>query len=91
MLYYLIEWVHAGEDELWRAYLEMDEQGCLRRRVDAYRIGLYYPFELDSSPMDPRELAGSDGSVSPLRKVHFDDIWEQALQSGSFMGMMGSF
>lgn len=90
MQYYMIEWDHEEQDEPWRVYLEMDRYGCLCRKVEAYRIGIYETFEdLDTPPMDPRELAGSEGHISKITRAQFDDIWTHSREtaSGGFMGM----
>lgn len=66
MQYYVIEWDREEEDEPWRLYLELDSRGSLRRKVEVYRIGLYQPFDdLDTPPVDPRQLAGSEGQRHP--------------------------
>ena len=89
MQYYMIQWDHEEEDEPWRLYLEMDSRGSLRRKVEVYRIGLYQPFDaLDTPPVDPRQLAGADGSVTQLTRAQFADIWEQSREMpDGFMGM----
>ena len=89
MQYYVIEWEHEAEDEPWRLYLELDRSGSLRRKVEVFRIGLYQPYgDLDTAPLDPRELAGSEGHVSQLTRVQFEDIWTQSREMpDGFMGM----
>ena len=89
MQYYMIEWDHEEPDEPWKLYLELDSRGCLRRKVEVYRIGLYEPFDdLATPPMDPRQLAGEDGNVTALNRVQFEDIREQSRQMpDGFMGM----
>lgn len=90
MQYYMIEWDHEDFDEPWRVYLELDDHGALCRRVDAYRMGLYEAYEdLNTPPMDPREIAGGDGNLSPLNRIQFQDIWDQSQQTPS--DMMGLF
>ena len=38
--------------------------------------------------MDPREAAGSEGNVTALNRVQFEDIWDQSRQMpDGFMGM----
>ena len=38
--------------------------------------------------MDPRQLAGSEGSVTQLTRAQFADIWEQSREMpDGFMGM----
>ena len=89
MQYYMIEWEHEEEDEPWKLYLELDSRGCPRRKVEAYRVGLYQSYDdLDEPPMDPRQAAGSEGNVTALNRVQFDDIWEHSRQMpDGFMGM----
>lgn len=90
MQYYMIEWENEEADDPWRVYLELDRYGCLCRKVEVYRVGVYESFEdLESSPMDPRELAGSEGNLTQITRVQFEDIWTQSreLTSGSFMNM----
>ncbi len=89
MQYYMIEWDHEEEDEPWRIYLEMDRQGCLCRKVEVYRVGIYQAFEdLDTRPMDPREIAGSEGNVNKLTRPQFEEIWTQSREMpDGFMGM----
>ena len=89
MQYYVIEWDREEEDEPWRLYLELDSRGSLRRKVEVYRIGLYQPCDdLDTPPVDPRQLAGSEGSVTQLTRAQFADIWEQSREMpDGFMGM----
>ena len=90
MQYYMIEWDHEEEDEPWKLYLELDSRGCPRRKVEAYRVS---PTENMSdrswmATMDPRQAAGSEGNVTALNRVQFDDIWEQSRQMpDGFMGM----
>ena len=57
--------------------------------MEAYRVGLYQSYDdLDEPPMDPRQAAGSEGNVTALNRVQFDDIWEQSRQMpDGFMGM----
>ena len=90
MQYYMIEWDREEPDEVWRLYLELDSQGCLRRKVEVYRMGLYQPSEiLDSPPTDPRQLAEEDGAVTSLNRIQFEDIWEQSrTMPDSFMGIL---
>ena len=79
MQYYMIEWEHEEEDEPWKLYLELDSRGCPRRKVEAYRVGLYESYDdLDEPPMDPRQAAGSEGNVTALNRGQFDDIWERS-------------
>ena len=89
MQYYMIEWEHEEEDEPWKLYLELDSRGGPRRKVEAYRVGLYpSDADLDEPPMHPRQAAGSEGNVTALNRVQFDDIWEQSRQMpDGFMGM----
>ena len=62
---------------------------CLRRKVEVYRVGLYESFDdLDTPPVDPRQLAGEEGDVTALNRIQFDDVWEQSRQMpDGFMGM----
>ena len=89
MQYYMIEWEHEEEDEPWKLYLELDSRGCPPRKVEASRVGLSQSYDdLDEPPMDPRQAAGSEGNVTALNRVQFDDIWEQSRQMpDGFMGM----
>lgn len=89
MQYYMIEWEHEAEDEPWRVYLEMDRHGCLCRKIETYRVGIYETFdELDTPPMDPREIAGSEGHVTQLNRAQFDELWAQSREMpDGFMGM----
>ena len=89
MQYYMIEWDHEEPDEPWKLYLELDSRGCLRRKVAVYRVGLYESFDdLDTPPVDPRQLAGEEGDVASLNRIQFDDVWEQSRQMpDGFMGM----
>ena len=89
MQYYRIEWDHEEEDEPWKLYLELDSRGCPRRKVEVFRVGLYQSYDdLDEPPTDPRQAAGSEGNVTALNRVQFDDIWEQSRQMpDGFMGM----
>ena len=89
MQYYMIEWDHEEPDEPWKLYLELDSRGCLRRKVEVYRVGLYESFDdLDTPPVDPRQLAGPEGSVTQLNRAQFADIWEQSREMpDGFMGM----
>ena len=90
MQYYMIEWDHEEPDEPWKLYRELDSRGCLRRKVEVYRIGLYEPCDdLATPPMDPRQLAGEDGNVTALNRVQFEDIWEQSRQMPD--GLMGMY
>ena len=90
MQYYMIEWDHEEDDEPYRIYLEMDRYGCICRKVEAYRVGIYETFEdAEDHPTDPRELAGSEGNLSQFTRAQFDDIWAQSRETGggSFMNM----
>ena len=89
MQYYMIEWDHEEEDEPWKLYLELDSRGCPRRKVEVFRVGLYQSYDdLDEPPTDPRQAAGSEGNVTALNRVQFEDIWEQSRQMpDGFMGM----
>ena len=89
MQYYMIEWDHEEPDEPWKLYLELDSRGYLRRKVEVYRVGLYESFDdLDTPPLDPRQLAGEEGNVTTLNRIQFDDIWDQSCQMpNGFMGM----
>ena len=89
MQYYVIEWDREEEDEPWRLYLELDSRGSLRRKVEVYRIGLYQPFDdLDTPPVDPRQRAGSEGSVTPLPRAQLADVGVQSREMpDGFMGM----
>ena len=90
MQYYMIEWDQEAEDEPWQLYLELDSRGCLRRKVEAYRMGFYESFDdLDTPPMDPRQLAGDSGNITPLNRVQFEDIWERTREMPD--GIMGMF
>lgn len=89
MQYYMIEWDHEEPDEPWKLYLELDSRGTLRRKVEVFRVGVYQSFDdLDTPPMDPRQLAGEAGNVTALNRVQFEDVWEQSRQMpDGFMGM----
>ena len=89
MQYYMIEWEHEEDDEPWRIYIEMDRYGCLCRKIEAYRVGVYETFdELDTPPTDPREIAGSEGHITQLNRVQFEDMWTQSREMpDGFMGM----
>ena len=89
MQYYMIEWDHEEEDEPWKLYLELDSRGCPRRKVEAYRVGLYQAYDGGGGPaLGARQAAGSEGNVTALNRVQFDDIWEQSRQMpDGFMGM----
>lgn len=89
MQYYMIEWDHEEPDEPWKLYLELDSRGTLRRKVEVFRVGVYQSFDdLDTPPMDPRQLAGEAGNVTALNRAQFEDVWEQSRQMpDGFMGM----
>ena len=89
MQYYMIEWEHEEEDDPWRIFLEMDRTGSLCRKIEVFRVGVYQTFDdLDTPPMDPRELAGSEGFVSQLTRVQFEEMWTQSREMpDGFMGM----
>ncbi|MBE6964395.1 MAG: hypothetical protein E7443_07420 [Ruminococcaceae bacterium] len=89
MQYYMIEWQHEEPDEPWRLFLEMDRTGSLCRKVEVFRVGVYESFDdLDTPPVDPQELAGSEGHVHQITRVQFEDLWEQSRQMpDGFMGM----
>ena len=75
MQYYMIEWDHEEPDEPYKVYLELDSRGTIRRKVD-------------TPPVDPRQIAGSEGHVTDLNRAQFDDIWDQSRQMpDGFMGM----
>ena len=60
MQYYMIEWENEEMDDPWRLYLELDRYGCICRKVEAYRVGIYETFEApEDTPVDPQQLAGS--------------------------------
>ena len=89
MQYYMIEWDHEEPDEPYKVYLELASRGTIRRKVDSYRVGVYESFDdLDTPPVDPRQIAGSEGHVTDLNRAQFDDIWDQSRQMpDGFMGM----
>lgn len=90
MQYYMIEWENEEMDDPWRLYLELDRYGCICRKVEAYRVGIYETFEApEDTPVDPQQLAGSEGHVSKITRPQFDDIWAQSRETGtgSFMNM----
>ena len=89
MQYYMIEWDHEEEDEPRKLSLALDSRGCPRRQVEAPRVGLHQSYDdLDWPPMGPLQAAGSEGNVTALNRVQFDDIWEQSRQMpDGFMGM----
>jgi len=90
MQYYMIEWENEEMDDPWRLYLELDRYGCICRKVEAYRVGIYETFEdPENTPVDPQQLAGSEGHVSKITRPQFDDIWAQSRETGtgSFMNM----
>lgn len=89
MQYYMIEWEHEEADDPWRLFLELDGRGSLRRKIEVFRIGVYEAYEdLDTPPMDPRELAGPEGDISDISYYQFEDMWTQAHElSEGFMHM----
>ena len=90
MQYYQIEWTNEEPDEPFKLYLELDEEGRLRRKVEAYRFGVYDAFDEPKTltRIDPQELAGSEGHVTKLTRVQFDDFWEHSRQlPGGFMNL----
>ena len=91
MQYYQIEWEHEEPDEPWKLYLEMDSRGYLRRKIEVFRIGLYQPLDDidDPAPIDPRQMAGSEGNVTQLNRIQFEDIWTQSREMPD--GLMGMF
>ena len=93
MQYYMIQGENEEVDEPWQLCLELDRQGHLLRKVEIYRVGLFQAYEdLNTPPMDPRELAGSDGFVSKITASQFESAWCQAFEpsglSGGLMGML---
>jgi hypothetical protein len=89
MQYYMIEWEHEEPDDPWRLFLELNHEGRINRKVEVFRIGVYEAYEnLESPPVDPREIAGSEGHVTDINYYQFEDIWSQAREVGeSFMSM----
>ena len=89
MQYYMIEWEHEEADEPWRLCIEMDSRGTLRRKIEVYRVGLYETEDdLDTPPIDPRELAGSEGHITEMTRAQFEDYWDQSREMpDGFMGM----
>lgn len=89
MQYYMIEWEHEEADDPWRLFLELDDKGSLRRKIEVFRIGVYEPYEdLDTPPVDPREMAGPEGHVTGINYYQFEDMWTQAHElSEGFMSM----
>ena len=89
MQYSMSEWEHEEKDRPRKLYLELDRRGCPRRKVEVFRVGLYQSYgDLDEPPTDPRQAAGSEGNVTALNRVQFEDIWEQSRQMpDGFMGM----
>lgn len=89
MQYYMIEWEHEEADDPWRLFLELDHQGCIRRKIEVFRIGVYEAYEdLDTPPVDPREIAGAEGHVNNINYYQFEDMWSQAREvCDSFMSM----
>ena len=65
------------------------QPGLPRRKVEAFRVGVYQSYDdMDEPPMDPRQAAGSDGNLTSLNRVQFDDVWEQSREMpDGFMGM----
>ena len=37
MQYYMIEWDHEEADDPWRLFLELDDKGSLRRKIEVFR------------------------------------------------------
>ena len=89
MQYYMIEWDHEEPDDPWRLFLELNHDGRINRKVEVFRIGVYEAYEnLESPPVDPREIAGSEGHVTDINYYQFEDLWSQAREVGeSFMSM----
>ena len=44
--------------------------------------------DLDTPPIDPRELAGSEGHITEITRAQFEDYWDQSREMpDGFMGM----
>jgi len=67
----------------------LDNQGTISRKIDSYRVGVLESYEdLDTPPVDPREIAGSEGNVTSINRYQFDDMWEQSREMpDGFMGL----
>ena len=52
-------------------------------------VGLYETEDdLDTPPIDPRELAGSEGHIMEITRAQFEDYWDQSREMpDGFMGM----
>ena len=89
MQYYMIEWEHEEDDDPWRLLLELDDRGSLRRKIEVFRIGVYETYEdLNTPPVDPREIAGAEGNVININYYQFEDTWTQSRElSDGFMSM----
>lgn len=89
MQYLMIEYKHEEVDEPWRVILELDDKKCIQRRVDCYRMGLEEAIEVDAdTPTDVEELAGLDGTVTPLNRAQFEDMWDHShYMPDTFMGL----
>jgi hypothetical protein len=89
MQYYMIEWEHEEPDDPWRLFLELDHQGRINRKIEVFRIGVYEAYEnLESPPVDPREIAGAEGRVNDINYYQFEDTWSQAREvCDSFMSI----
>ena len=89
MQYYMIEYQHEEMDEPWRVILELNDQRCIQRRVNCYRMGLEEAVEVDdTTPTDVEELAGLDGKVITLNRMQFEDMWDHSqYMPDTFMGL----
>lgn len=89
MQYYMIEYQHEEMDEPWRVILELNDQRCIQRRVNCYRMGLEEAVEVDdNTPTDVEELAGLDGKVITLNRMQFEDMWDHSqYMPDTFMGL----
>ena len=89
MQYFMIVYKNEEVDEPWRVLLELDDERRIRRKVDCYRMGLEEAIEVDDSkPTNVEELAGDDGTVTPLNRLQFEDMWDHAhYMPDTFMGL----
>lgn len=89
MQYYMIEYKNEEMDEPWRVILELNDQRCIQRQVNCYRMGLEEAVEVNAvAPTDVEELAGLDGVVTVLNRLQFEDMWEHSqYMPDTFMGL----
>ena len=80
MQYYMIQYQNEGMDEPWMVILELDEQNCIQRQIDCYRIGgLQEPKVVHAdTPTDVKALVGKDDTIIPLDQPRFEALWAEA-------------